>query len=240
MLPALRQDSHTTERDEKKMTTTPPDQSLPSEGREMGRQRVRSRTDRKLVDATMHIALQRGVDAVTIEEVSRISGVAKTTIYRRFHNRQELLDGIAHTEMVRPLDMSHTSFDVEGIAERIHAAVQEFDEAFGVKAVGQVMSSDSGFFHNVVVNVLEPVRDRIADYFKRGAQAHKFRPDLDVDFILDLTLGGMVATAALHDGVPQDWPHRMAEFLWPHIEALPQGNAGSQPTNPTQPLHTVA
>lgn len=192
----------------------------PEHGRELGRQRVRDRTDRKLADATMRIALQRGVDAVTIEEVSRISGVAKTTIYRRFRNRQELLEGIASREMLRPLDMSRTSFDAAGIAELIGAAVREFDGAFGVKAVGQVMSSDSGFFHDVVSNLLGPVRDRIVDYFKRGAQAHRFRRDLDLDFILDLTLGGMVATAALHDGVPHDWPRRMADFLWPHIEAV--------------------
>lgn len=198
-------------------------------GREHGRQRVRNRTDRKLIDATMNIALNRGVEAVTIEEVSRISGVAKTTIYRRFHNRQELLEGIANSDMLKPPDTSHTSFDIDGIAELISAAVTEFDEAFGVKAVGQVMSSDSRFFHSMVDNFLMPVRGRIADYFRRGAAAHQFRADLDLDFILDLTLGGMVATAALHDGVPADWPRRTAEFLWPHLVA---GGANTPPASP--------
>ncbi|MDD6461110.1 MAG: hypothetical protein PUF51_01325, partial [Bifidobacteriaceae bacterium] len=67
------------------------------------------------------------------------------------------------------------------------------------------------------------------DYFRRGAAAHQFRADLDLDFILDLTLGGMVATAALHDGVPADWPRRTAEFLWPHLVA---GGANIPPAAP--------
>ena len=54
-------------------------------------ERTREATDRKLMRATLQIAVDRGISGVTIEEVARRSGVAKTTIYRRYHNADELL-----------------------------------------------------------------------------------------------------------------------------------------------------
>ena len=52
-------------------------------------ERTREATDRKLMRATLQIAVDRGISGVTIEEVARRSGVAKTTIYRRYHNADE-------------------------------------------------------------------------------------------------------------------------------------------------------
>ena len=57
-------------------------------------ERTREATDRKLMRATLQIAVDRGISGVTIEEVARRSGVAKTTIYRRYHNADELLHEI--------------------------------------------------------------------------------------------------------------------------------------------------
>ena len=48
------------------------------------REQLREQTDRKIMRATLEIMISKGVAAVTIEEVARRSGVAKTTIYRRY------------------------------------------------------------------------------------------------------------------------------------------------------------
>lgn len=52
----------------------------------------------KMLDAATELALAVGVRAFTIEEVARRSGVAKTTIYRHFSSKNQLiiaaLDGI--------------------------------------------------------------------------------------------------------------------------------------------------
>ena len=58
-------------------------------------ERTREATDRKLMQATLQIAVDRGISGVTIEEVARRSGVAKTTIYRRYHNADEQLREIS-------------------------------------------------------------------------------------------------------------------------------------------------
>ena len=65
-------------------------------------ERTREATDRKLMQATLQIAVDRGISGVTIEEVARRSGVAKTTIYRRYHNADELLHEISAMYLAIP------------------------------------------------------------------------------------------------------------------------------------------
>lgn len=54
---------------------------------------------RKVLDAATDIVVERGVGSLTIEEVAARSGVAKTTIYRHWPERTELI-----------LDMARGSF----------------------------------------------------------------------------------------------------------------------------------
>ena len=54
------------------------------------REQLREQTDHKIMKATLAIVISDGVGAVTIEEVARRSGVAKTTIYRRYKNADDL------------------------------------------------------------------------------------------------------------------------------------------------------
>jgi TetR/AcrR family transcriptional regulator, regulator of autoinduction and epiphytic fitness len=66
-----------------KTTTKTPD----SESVDPRRQRSRAR----LLDATTELLLTGGIDAVTIDAVTRASGVARTTLYRHFPSNTELL-----------------------------------------------------------------------------------------------------------------------------------------------------
>ena len=50
------------------------------------------RTDSKIMHATLEIIIAQGIGAVNIESVARRSGVAKTTIYRRYANTDDLID----------------------------------------------------------------------------------------------------------------------------------------------------
>ncbi|WP_068278540.1 TetR/AcrR family transcriptional regulator [Aldersonia kunmingensis] len=51
----------------------------------------RQRSRARLLDATTELLLSGGIDAVTIDAVTRVSGVARTTLYRHFPSSTELL-----------------------------------------------------------------------------------------------------------------------------------------------------
>lgn len=48
-------------------------------------------TDRRILDAALSLLRESGPQALTIESVAATSGVARTTVYRRYENRRELL-----------------------------------------------------------------------------------------------------------------------------------------------------
>ena len=210
------------------------------------RRRTREATDEKIARAALEVALSNGPDAVTVEEVSRRSGVAKTTIYRRYRNSTELLRAIRGFEpdllrQAEPLEPSRKNLEL-----MIAQVVRFFDRSVGVRGVGVMLSSDSALFHTFIARLLAPVRERADDFFARGARMGVFRNGIDVDFILDVIVGAMVVRAAMTgmpglgpsgsghpdpgqsgngsrahraDGLGDDWASRMASFLWPHIAA---------------------
>lgn len=158
---------------------------------------LREATNAKIAKATLEVALANGPEAVTVEEVARRSGVAKTTIYRRYRNSTELLDSIRgftpaiirHGEPLAPTKAN--------LRLMIEEAVRFFDQSVGVKGVGSLLSSDSTLLRVMAARVLGPVKTRAIRFFANGARQGVFREGIDVDFILDVIIGAMVVRAAM-------------------------------------------
>ncbi|MBW3093761.1 TetR/AcrR family transcriptional regulator [Bifidobacterium sp. 64T4] len=180
--------------------------------------RMREATDRKITQAILQIAASRGIGAVTIEEVARCSGVAKTTIYRRYRNTEDLLHKvqIEASDTFETDDFAPTHDDLRRLLEHIAAA---FNDEIGFKAVGLVLSSDSDYVRSLAGQVITPAEQRFGDYIRRGMDAGAFRRSLDVKFLFSTVLGSMLACKALCH--PQDalWAEQMAAILWPAIVA---------------------
>src|SRR6187402_1712474 len=70
---------------------------------------ARTEVDDRIFGAALEILRSKGPLAVSIESVAAASGVAKTTIYRRFENRESLLTAAitsAATNVDFPTDLS--------------------------------------------------------------------------------------------------------------------------------------
>ena len=80
-----------------------------------GRSRA-ARTEKAILDATRELLAEGGVHQLTVEGVAARSGVAKTTIYRRWRSRDELalavlLDMVAEVTAVP--DLGDTRAELE-------------------------------------------------------------------------------------------------------------------------------
>lgn len=78
----------------------------------------------KMLDAAQAIIVADGLDACTVDEVSRRSGVAKTTIYRHFANGDELV--IAAIECIKT-DVDAP--DTGSLGGDLRAMVEQFVDA---------------------------------------------------------------------------------------------------------------
>ena len=160
--------------------------------------RMREATDRKIVQATLQIATSRGIGAVTIEEVARRSGVAKTTIYRRYRNTGDLLrkiqietSGTFETDDIEP-----TRDGLHRLLERVMTA---FNGEIGLKAVGLALSSDNDYVKGLAGQVIMPAEQRFDDFLRRGETAGIFRQGLDTRFLFSTVLGSMLAYKAMQE-----------------------------------------
>lgn len=149
-------------------------------------------TDQKILDATRELLVERGVQRLTVEGVAARSGVAKTTIYRRYRSKYDLaLAVLLHMvrEVVSVPDLGDTRAELIAF---VNGAVL----VLGSTLMGRVMQglvSDlavdaalAGAFRDQIVAArLAEVR-RLID---RGIERGQVRPGVDTELIHDLLFG---------------------------------------------------
>lgn len=87
----------------------------------------RARTDARLAEAVTGLLDEQGYSGLTIEGVSTQSGVAKTTIYRRWATKAEMVFALAihRPETLPPIDAGSLTGDVAVLAERAVKLIAE-------------------------------------------------------------------------------------------------------------------
>lgn len=183
------------------------------------KEQQRERTDSKIMRATLEIIIAQGIGAVNIESVARWSGVAKTTIYRRYANTDDLIRHLTLT-VAPSLDFSALEPSRESLRTVLRRIIDCFDEEFELKAIGVVLSSENAHLRNIAKSVIEPAAERFYDFLRRGMAIGAFRDGLDAPFLFQTVLGSMLAYKALStsSAVPHaDWAGNMTGLLWASI-----------------------
>lgn len=165
--------------------------------------RRRSEVDAKILKTARDVLNTEGLAALTVERVAADSGVAKTTIYRRFKHRLDLA-----TAAVGDVP---EAFKVDGPAdtkEWLRALVQGMSWGMQTRAA-EVVGAGLMYRHDAEFNALykervvdaraEAVRPRL----EQAVAAGEIRSDVDLDVIMAL-VAGIVVTGHLNGTAEQD------------------------------------
>lgn len=151
--------------------------------------RVTLSRDRVLA-ATFDLLMENGVTGLTVDEVSRRSGVAKTTIYRHWHDRAALIldacSRIADSE--EPPDTGSLEGDLVSIATTIAQLLGEARWASILPSIVDVAERDPDFaeIHSAIQRGhAAPIRAALERAVTRG----EVSPVLDPDAVAALLLG---------------------------------------------------
>lgn len=186
----------------------------------------RAATDEKITAAVLDIIRSNGVRAVTIDAVTARSGVAKTTIYRRYQDRFELLAGVL--EQLAPMPASpEVALTRQGLAGMLRDMQVAFTDRVGLASLTQVLSSDDEFVCQWREKVVSPRLDGLRDYLSRGVAEGVFDPDVDHELLVQMLIGGMAICYALRGECPDDWADGIAATIWPLLRTAP--TAAPQP-----------
>ena len=149
--------------------------------------------DRAILAATTSLLAERGLAAMSIEEVAARAGVGKTTIYRRWPSKSLLaLDAfVISFRAEQPLPDTGT---LRGdLIAALHAWVRAVTETpMGAMLTGLIAEAQSdpelrGAWRD---RVLEPLRAQYRTMLDRAVARGEMPPGIDQDAILDLFFGG--------------------------------------------------
>jgi AcrR family transcriptional regulator len=180
--------------------------------RSVGRPRS-TEVDARLINAALELLRQGGPTAVSVEAIAARSGAAKTTIYRRYRDRDDLLRA-AIGSAVTPPDQP----PVEDIRGRLTWALGQvhaiLGEVLGRGGVAALLDDREPACTTLVRDLLTPYTTALAGLIEDDTAAGRLRSDLDADAAVSLMLGSYLGELLRHGTVGADWIPRCVDLLW--------------------------
>ena len=163
-----------------------------------------ARTRKRVIAATEKILQTDGYARLTMERVAAESGVAKTTLYRRWPTKaalcMELYLEIAGRELQIP-DTGDLARDLQHIADtvvRLQTRTVAGPAFLGLIAEAQIDPDSRGAF---LAEFAERRRAVTREVLKRAIARGELEPHTDIDLVID-TLGGAVTFRVLQRHAP--------------------------------------
>lgn len=161
------------------------------------------KTERAILDATRELLAEGGVQRLTVEGVAARSGVAKTTIYRRWRSKDELALAVLLNMVEQIVELP----DLGDTRAELIAFVNGAVEILGSTLMGRVMQ---GLVSDLATDPAlgQAFRERVVSYrvsemrrlVERGIERGDLRPDTDVDLLHEALFGPVYYRLLLSGG----------------------------------------
>lgn len=159
-----------------------------------------------MLQATVELLAEVGYEAMSIEAIAARAGVGKTTIYRRYSSKAELVaDAIeSMREEVLIPDTGNLWSDINALIEN---AAQITLTPLGRQTVAMIISSASsnpGFAQIYWEKYLQPRRKAFAIVIDRAKARNEVQTDLDSGLVFD-TMSGIMLYALIFSPTSESW-----------------------------------
>lgn len=178
----------------------------------------RRRVEDGIAETTLQLLRSRGPRAVTVEAVTAHSGIAKTTIYRRHHNRREMLAAaLAGLATPGPLDPAADAPD--RLRWVIAQAIGMIEGGIGIGGLAALCTEDDPEFNTLFRRILAEQRATLAAVIDAGKADGSMRADVDAQTLIDAVVGTYIAESARTGSVAAGWQERLFALFWPTVRA---------------------
>jgi AcrR family transcriptional regulator len=190
----------------------------------------RAEVDQRLASAVLALLRAGGPAAVTVEAVAAKSGVAKTTIYRRYANRAELLTTVLRNAIGSPRPPPDGT-----VRDKIRFSLQEawrqMSDILGPGGLAAIVTETDPEFTELFRAALRPYDEALVARIRQDAASGLLRPDVDADGIVSLFLGAYLGELVRRGRVDKKWIDRCLEMMWAAI-ATPEPKAARTSRSP--------
>ena len=160
-----------------------------------------------ILDAALVEFDRHGFRKVTLDDVARRAGVSRTTIYRRFANRDELVSAVMDRENARLF---------ADIADELKNARPQSDYYVEAFTLAILRSRRHRVFNRMIVD--EPALT--LDLARRHYDAAVARINLALGVILPPGFANRIGPQAVHDLADTIWRYAMMALLLPSAESM--------------------
>lgn len=156
----------------------------------IGRPRDAAR-DRAILSATLELLAEAGYPALRIDEVARRAGVAKTTIYRRWPSKGEMvLDAIAAQLGDRSIEETGDPLhDLRRLLEVTYEGLAETVAGRALPAVTAEIMGDPRLAEEYRRRFVHPLRERARTLIGQAIDQGLLRSGIDPDMLMDVVVG---------------------------------------------------
>jgi AcrR family transcriptional regulator len=191
----------------------------------------RARSDQAILEATRQLLDEQGVRALTIEGVAERSGVAKTTIYRRYRDR----DDLALAVLVEMSESFRAPPDLGDTRKELLAFVKEATQVIlhggVIEGLASEVATNPELGQTYRDRIIKVRWEEIGTIIDRAIERGDLRPDTDVRVAHELLIGPLMYRL-LFSGLPLSKRHAeqvvdamMAAYAMP---AKPQHRSASK------------
>lgn len=159
-----------------------------------------------MLQATLELLAEVGFEAMSIDNVAARAGVGKTTIYRRYNSKEELVaDAIesVRQDVVIP-DTGSLWGDFDAL---INSAAQITLTPLGRQTVAMIISSassNSQFAQIYWTKYLQPRRQAFAVVIERAKQRNEIQADLEPGLVFDV-ISGIMLYRLIFQSTTESW-----------------------------------
>ncbi|GII75958.1 TetR family transcriptional regulator [Sphaerisporangium rufum] len=175
------------------------------------------KAEKAIIDATVDLLAEgTGIAELSIEAIAARAGVGKTTIYRRWSGKEELVvDALATLKAPIP-EMTGESAREDIV--RYLAATQQESHSPRIRCIMNLALSDSERYPHLIERfreiAIKPRRDALRAVLRRGVESGELRADLDLEVALAALSGAMLFFTKWRDDdaeLPADLAERIAD-----------------------------
>lgn len=196
----------------KAMSKTATEDDTPARGQ---RPKRRAATEEKILRSVLRIARAKGFNAVTIDAVVADSGVAKTTIYRRYNDRVDMLiDTLRQVTLEIPTEYPTTQKGFEQYLENLQ---DHLENRIGIRLIGSLVSSSDEYIEEWRDRIVDEIVEGFTRYYRKGVKAGSFSPDVNGGVIATMIVGSVLMSAAFNLKNRKSHARVVAEMLWPIV-----------------------
>jgi len=177
-----------------------------------------SALDARILSVTLDLVRTRGPRAVSIEAVAATAGIAKTTIYRRYEGRDDLLRAAIESssaEVSIPSDLP----TYETFRWILRDAGSMADNMVGRGAAASIILGEHPDSDEMVRAMIKARAASLTTFLHARVATGDLRADLDIGLTATILLGALLGQIVRGDALDDAWADSVLVLLWPGIRA---------------------